>query len=355
MESVFHISNCTVTCQIKFATYTLLSSALTWWNSQVKTVGHDAAYRMPWKTLKKDDDSQILPKRMFPKESDEDAIEFAIELMDQKIRSLADHQDENKRKLDDTSRNNQNQQQPFERHNMERAYTVGPREKEVYGDCRSQLAAANNQRAPRANQRAVTCFEGGSQGHFKRDCPKLKNNNRETKLGMEFYVTAFSSQINIVSTALDHDYDVKLADRKIIRVNTIIWGCTLNFLNHPFNIDLMPVELGSFDVIIGMDWLVKYHAVIVCDEKVIHIPFGDEILIVRGDRSNNEHGSWLNIISSTKTQNISRGLAGYSTNSTGGIKIDLVPCAALVACAPYRLAPSEMKELSDQLQELFDK
>ncbi|GJX36767.1 ribonuclease H-like domain-containing protein [Tanacetum coccineum] len=277
-QSVFHISNCTVTCQIKFATYTLLSSALTWWNSQVKTVGHDAAYRMPWKTLKKDDDSQILPK------------------------SLADHQDENKRKLDDTSRNNQNQQQPFERHNMERAYTVGPREKEVYGDCRSQLAAANNQRAPGANQRAVTCFEGGSQGYFKRDCPKLKNNNRETKLGMEFYVTAFSSQINIVSTALDHDYDVKLADRKIIRVNTIIRGCTLNFLNHPFNIDLMPVELGSFDVIIGMDWLVKYHAVIVCDEKVIHIPFGDEILIVRGDRSNNEHGSWLNIISSTKTQ-----------------------------------------------------
>ncbi|GKE65515.1 hypothetical protein Tco_1519676 [Tanacetum coccineum] len=53
MESVFHISNCTVACQIKFATCTLLGSALAWWNSHVKTVGHDAAYGMPWKTLMK--------------------------------------------------------------------------------------------------------------------------------------------------------------------------------------------------------------------------------------------------------------------------------------------------------------
>ncbi|GKB52699.1 putative reverse transcriptase domain-containing protein [Tanacetum coccineum] len=51
-----------------------------------------------------------------------------------------------------------------------------------------------------------------------------------------------------------------------------------------------------------MDWLVKYHAVIVCDEKIVRIPFGDKILIVRGDGSNNEHGSLLNIISCTKTQ-----------------------------------------------------
>ncbi|GJS33920.1 putative reverse transcriptase domain-containing protein [Tanacetum coccineum] len=71
-------------------------------------------------------------------------------------------------------------------------------------------------------------------------------------------------------------------------------------MNHPFNIDLMPVEMGS--VIIGMDWLSKYHAIIVYDEKIIRIPFGNEILIVRGDGSNNEYGSRLNIISCTKTQ-----------------------------------------------------
>ncbi|GKD68821.1 putative reverse transcriptase domain-containing protein [Tanacetum coccineum] len=99
--------------------------------------------------------------------------------------------------------------------------------------------------------------------------------------------TAFSSLIDIIPTTLDHGYDFELADDKIIWVNTLIRGCTLNFMNHPFNIDLMPVEIGSFDFIIGMDWLSKYHVVIVCDEKIVCIPFENEILIVRGDRSNN--------------------------------------------------------------------
>nr|GFA69523.1 reverse transcriptase domain-containing protein [Tanacetum cinerariifolium] len=98
----------------------------------------------------------------------------------------------------------------------------------------------------------------------------------------------------------DYSYDVELADGQIIGVNTVIRGCTLNFLNHPFNIDLMPVEHGSFDVIIGMDWLKTYHAMIVCDEKIVRVLFGNETLIIRCDRSNN--GNQLNIISCTKTR-----------------------------------------------------
>ncbi|GJZ41425.1 putative reverse transcriptase domain-containing protein [Tanacetum coccineum] len=254
--------------------------------------------------------------------------------------TLAERQAENKRKFEDTSRNNQNQQKPFKRHNVSRDYTVGPREKKP-----SQPAAANNQRALGANQRVLTCFECGAQGHFKSNCPKLKNKNQgnqarngnvvarayavgtagtnpnsnvvtgtfllnnryalilfDTGADRSFVSTAFSSLIDIIPTTLDHGYDVELADGRIIWVNTLIRGCTLNFLNHPFNIDLMPVEMGSFDVIIGMDWLSKYHAVIVCDEKIVCIPFGNKILIVRGDGSNNEHGSRLNIISCTKTQ-----------------------------------------------------
>ncbi|GJY85690.1 putative reverse transcriptase domain-containing protein [Tanacetum coccineum] len=60
---------------------------------------------------------------------------------------------------------------------------------------------------------------------------------------------------------------------------------------HPFNIDLMPVDLGSFDVIIGMDWLAKNHAMIVCDEKIVCIPYGNEILTVQGDKSDKEKKS----------------------------------------------------------------
>ncbi|GKF02260.1 putative reverse transcriptase domain-containing protein, partial [Tanacetum coccineum] len=136
--------------------------------------------------------------RMFPKESDE-------------FRTLVERQAENKRKFEDTSRNNQNQQQPFRRHNVARAYTAGPGEKKPYGgskrlcpkcnyhydgqcapkcanckrighltrDYRSQPAAANNnQRAQGVNQRVLTCFECEAQGHFKSNCPKLRNINQ---------------------------------------------------------------------------------------------------------------------------------------------------------------------------------
>ncbi|GJZ60433.1 putative ribonuclease H-like domain-containing protein [Tanacetum coccineum] len=97
-----------------------------------------------------------------------------------------------------------------------------------------------------------------------------------------FVSTAFCSLIDIIPSALDTKYDVELADEKIIGVDTIIRGCSLNLLNHPFNIDLIPIELGSFDVIIGMDWLSKYHDVIVCDESqvLLKVPRKDNIYSV---------------------------------------------------------------------------
>ncbi|GJZ44716.1 putative reverse transcriptase domain-containing protein [Tanacetum coccineum] len=365
MESVFHIGNCNVACQIKFAIYTLLGNALTWWNSHVKTVGHEVAYGMTWKTLKKMMTDKYCPRgeikklkielwnlkvkgtdvlsynqrfqelalmygRMFLKESNEvekyvgglpdmiqgsvmaskpktmqDVIEFATELMDQKICTLADRQAENKRKIDDNSRNNQNQQHLFKRQNVARAYTTRPGRRKYIEDLNPYALNAPTiligsvlLSAPTARGLAIW----PETGYFKRDCPKLKNNNYGNHVGncgattmayavgnagknsdanvvtgtfllnnryasilldigvdRSFVSTAFRSLIDIAPTTLDHDYDVELADGKIIGVNTIIRGCTLNFLNHPFNIDLMPIELGCFDVNIGMDWLVKYH------------------------------------------------------------------------------------------------
>ncbi|GJS35740.1 putative reverse transcriptase domain-containing protein [Tanacetum coccineum] len=236
-------------------------------------------------------------------------------------------------------------------------------------DCIGSAAAANNERAParngKARERAYAVGNAGTNPDSNVVTGTFLLNNRyasilfDTGADRSFVSTAFSYLIDIVPTTLDHDYDVELADGKIIGVNTIIRGCTLNFLNHPFNFDLMPVELGSFDVIIGMDWLSKYHSVIICDEKIIRIPFGNEILIVHGDRSNNGHKSRLNIISCTKTQMylLKRypDLSSIPPTRQVEFQIDLIPGAAPVARAPYRLASLEMKELSDQLQELSDK
>ncbi|GJT87799.1 putative reverse transcriptase domain-containing protein [Tanacetum coccineum] len=336
----------------------------------------------------------LLCVRMFPEESDkieryvgglpdmihervvaskpktmQEAIKITTELMDKKIRTVAERQSENKRKQDD----NQQQQQQNKRQNTGRAYTAGSGKKKPYGGSKPLCSKCNYHHDEQCAPKCHKCNRVGhlardSQGHFKRDCPKLKNNNRgnqggngnapakvyvvghawtnpdsnivtedyslrsirhevrcndpdsnvitgtfllnnryasvlfDTGADRSFVSTAFSSQIDITPSTLDHYYDVELADGRIIGLNAIIRGCTLNFLNHPFNIDLMPVELGSLDVIIGMDWLAKYQAVIVCAEKIVRIPWGNETLIVRGDGSDQGNETRLNIISCTKTQ-----------------------------------------------------
>ncbi|GKA94112.1 putative reverse transcriptase domain-containing protein [Tanacetum coccineum] len=204
-----------------------------------------------------------------------------------------------------------------------------------------------------------------------------------------FMSSTFSALLDVAPSTLDTSYAIELADGRISETNVVLRGCTLGLLGHPFDIDLMPVELGSFDVIIGMDWLAKYHALIVCDEKVVRIPYGDEVLIIRGD--NCDGGSKLNIISCTRTQKyIQKGCQVYLAQVTSKKAEDkseekrledvpiirefpevfpedlpglpparqvkfqnyLVPGAAPVARALYRLAPAEMQELSTQLQEV---
>ncbi|GKB10168.1 hypothetical protein Tco_0844091 [Tanacetum coccineum] len=181
MESVFHISNYTVACQIKFATCTLLGSALSWWNSHVKTVGHDAAYGMPWKTLRKMLTDKYCPR----KESDQvkkyvgglpdmiqgsamaskpktiqEAIEIANDLMDQKVHTFAERQVENKRKLDNNSSNNNVQQPPFKIQNMARAYSVRPSKKKEYAGI-----------LPLRRR------------YYRSDCSKIKNQNHGNQTG----------------------------------------------------------------------------------------------------------------------------------------------------------------------------
>ncbi|GKA56193.1 putative reverse transcriptase domain-containing protein [Tanacetum coccineum] len=192
--------------------------------------------------------------------------------------------------------------------------------------------------------------------------------------------------LNIPPITLDTTYDIEMADGNLVGTNTVIQGCTLILLNQPFEIDLMPIKVSCFDVIIGMDWLSMYHARIICDEKVVHIPIDGETLIIRGDQSKTR----LSLISCIKTERyISRGyqvfvaqvmekksdekrledipvvreflevfledLPGLPPIRQVEFQIDLIPGETPVARAPYRLAPSEMQELSDQLQELADR
>nr|GEW51265.1 putative reverse transcriptase domain-containing protein [Tanacetum cinerariifolium] len=308
----------------------------------------------------------------------QEAIEMANELIDKRNNSWAERQAENKRKVDDTFRSNQSQQQQNKRQNTGRVYTAASGEKKKYRRSKPLCAKCNYHHDGGRGNAPTKVYAVGRAGtdldsNFVTGTFLLNNRYAsvlfDTGVDKSFVSTAFSSQINITPSNLDHCYDVKLADGRIIGLNTILRGCTLNLLNHPFNINLMPVELGSFDAIIGMDWLAKYQAVIACDEKIVRIPWGDETLIIHGDGSNQGNATRLNIISCTKTEKyMMKGfpiflahvitkeeLPGTPPTRLVEFQIDLVPGAATVARAPYRLAPSEMKELSKQLKELADK
>ncbi|GKG05625.1 putative reverse transcriptase domain-containing protein, partial [Tanacetum coccineum] len=101
----------------------------------------------------------------------------------------------------------------------------------------------------------------------------------DTGADRSFVSYAFSKYIDVTPTTLDTNYDVESADGKSLTTNTILRGCTLNLQNHIFEIDLLPIELGSLDVIIGMDWMAEHRAEVVCYEKYIRVPYRNDMLI----------------------------------------------------------------------------
>ncbi|GJW02845.1 putative reverse transcriptase domain-containing protein [Tanacetum coccineum] len=225
-----------------------------------------------------------------------------------------------------------------------------------------------------------------SQAQKKKDCPKLRRNGQGRnnrggayKLGYvnaqqdpkvvtstfllnnhyaialfnlgtdkSFVSTNFSTLIDIELVELDTSYEVELTDRKVVSTNNVLIGWTLNLLNRSFPIDLMVIELGSSDIIIGMDWLSRYDAAILCGEKKLFLAQ------VTGTVSKEKRFKDVLVIRDS-LKVFPEELPGLLPPRQVEFCIDLIPGAAPVARAPYRLAPSEMKELSKQPPELLEK
>nr|GFA87161.1 hypothetical protein [Tanacetum cinerariifolium] len=263
METVFQISNYPDKYQVKYATCTLLNNALTCWNSHKGTIGTDAAFSMSWRELMK--------------------------LMAENA-TRANTTGNNERKV---------YTRLLPLFNKCKFHHEGPctvrcgkcnKVGNLTRDYKATISTTSNQRGQLVNQSVLTCLECGKQGYFRSDCPKLKDQNRGNKTrnrsgtgearGKAYALGGRDANLDS-KVITDVSYVVDLADRRTFRTNTILRGCMLGLLGQPYNIDLMPVELGSFDVIIDMDWLANHHAVIVCDEKIMRIPYEDEILIVQ--------------------------------------------------------------------------
>ncbi|GKA66378.1 reverse transcriptase domain-containing protein [Tanacetum coccineum] len=244
-------------------------------------------------------------------------------------------------------------------------------------NCRSKKPATESNQLPVI----VVCHACGEKGHYINQCCKtninaqgrsymLKDRNAQQDpnvvMGMFllnqhlvkvlFDSGADRSFISISLASKLNFYDIEMADGNLVSTNTVIKGCTLTLLNQPFEIDLMPIKLGSFDVVIGMDWLSKYHAKILCDQKVVHIPINGEILIIRVMRKKSDEKKLEDIPVVKEFPDVfPEDLPGLPPVRQVEFQIDLILGAAPVARTPYRLAPSEMQELSNQLQELTDR
>ncbi|KAK1432277.1 hypothetical protein QVD17_09172 [Tagetes erecta] len=305
------------------------------------------------------------------------------------------------------------------------------------GECQSGQKACYNcgqtghpfYKCPSPVKLCYNCYE---PGHVKSGCPKLKQgfgrNDRKMDVpkaqGRMFQITSEEAKTHpnvvsgvfllnsmptyvlfdtgasrsFVSTEIIHHpsfiiekmllpLEVEIADSKNYLLFDVCRNCKITIEDEEYDIDLVPMVLGEFKVVVGMDWLSRYHAEIECERKVIHVlsPSGKRVSI-HGERK--VEPKLCTIIEAMKyVHNGGRTFLAYVIDTTIGtsqqivdipivrdyadvfpeelhglppereveFRIELVPGANPVAKAPYRLAPTEMRELMTQIQELLDK
>nr|GEY70746.1 hypothetical protein [Tanacetum cinerariifolium] len=267
----------------------------------------------------------------------------------------------NYRNTNTNYRYNYHQPQQNRRQEAGRAYAATPTE-----NSRSNLLPVT-----------VTCHAYGEKGYYANQCQKTTSNNAEGRADMlrdrnayqnpnvvtsmfllnqhlarvlfdseadkNFISISLAPMLNIPSITIDTFYNIKMADRNLVSTNIVIQDGTLTLLNQPFEIDIMPIKLGSFDVVVGMDWLSKYHAKIICDKKVIHIPLDGETLIVQAQvmekKSEDKRLKDIPVVREFLDVFL-EDLPGLPPVRQVEFQIDLIPRAAPIARAPYRLASS---------------
>ncbi|GJX23269.1 putative reverse transcriptase domain-containing protein [Tanacetum coccineum] len=390
-KSVFLYINCTEDCKVKFATGSLTEEALSWWNSFAQPIGIEQAYKSTWSELKK-----LLIKKYYPqtevKKMEDEFYNLTVKGNDlktyvrrfQELAVLCPTMVPNSKKLievfiEGLPRSIEENVPALKPQTLEEAITI------------TQRNYRNKRPAIRSNLQlvSVTCHACGEKGHYKYQCPKANNDAHgrayllrdknahqdlnvvtvtflinqhlarelfDSRADKSFVSISLASMLNILPITLDTTYDIEMADGNLVGTDTVIQVCTLILLNQPFEIDLMPIKLGSFDIVIGMDWLSKYHAKILCDEKVVHILIDGETLIVRVMEKKLDEKQLEDIPVVIEFSKVfPEDLPGLPPARQKEFQIDFIPGVTPVARAPYRLAPSEMQELSDQLQELADR
>ncbi|GJY07839.1 putative reverse transcriptase domain-containing protein [Tanacetum coccineum] len=359
MENVLDNSGCSENQKVKYVASSFVNKALTWWNTQIQARGrkaaigaNHAAYTDRFHELAK-----LVPHLVTPESA-------RIKRQVAPVNAV---------------RMGNNQRVCYECGSSDHLRNTCPKLNRAPGQAGNPLALEGN----RNNRNNGNKTQGRAYNvnvntaEASRD-PKVVtgtfslNNYFATVLfdsgaDFSFISTEFVSLLNVKPSITNPSYVIEIADGKKVEVDRIIRGCKLELGNSLFTIDLIPLDHGSFDVIVGMDWLSQNKVVIVCHEKVVEIPLiGGETLRVQGECALGVGKPLMNVkVDEPKMGDISvvrdffdwflEDLSGLLPRRQVEFRIDLIPGATPVAKSHYHLAPSEMQELSRQLQELQDK
>ncbi|GJR03323.1 putative reverse transcriptase domain-containing protein [Tanacetum coccineum] len=461
MESVQDMSGCGDNQKVKYTAGSFVGKALTWWNSQIRTLGREVVVGMSWDNFKVLMREEFCPSNEMQKLETElwnhamvgaghaaytdrfhelarlvphlvtlenrrmvaatepstiqKAVQIAGTLTDEALRNGSLKKNLEKRGNEGEPSKDRNGRDDNKRTRTGNAFatTANPVRREYTGTT-PKCTACNYHHSPETpcrtcfncnrpghfakdcrvvprnvnpinarNPTARACYECGSTDHVKAACPRLNqaqrpggnhqnqvvavnggqgrgNNGNQARgrafmLGAEearqdpnimtgtftlnnhyattlfdsgvdysFVSTTFIPLLGIEPSDLGFSYEIEIASGQLVEIDKVIKGCKLEIEGHVFDINLIPFGSGSFDMIIGMDWLSNHK-----EQKQ------EEIVVVRD-----------------YPEVFPDDLSGLPPNREIEFRIELVPGAIPVAKSPYRLAPSEMEELSGQLKEL---
>ncbi|KAJ9544324.1 hypothetical protein OSB04_024031 [Centaurea solstitialis] len=420
MESVLHISKCLERNKVEYAACLLQGRALTWWNTQVQTRDRDATGQITWEDFKKmlkeefcprseiqnleaelwhhemkgsdittyttrfHELAKLVPHLVTPEQNRVDryvwglspeirggvtaadpktlqeAVNLANRLTNNAVRSgaFSSGSAKGKRKVEEPA-------QPANQGNRGglargRAFVIGAEEARQNPDVVTGTFLLNN-------YPATVLFDSGADRSY---------------VSLEF-----RPKINKKSQNLNEEHLIEYSNGELVKASKVVKKCTLGLAGEDFSIDLIPIKIGSFDIIVGMDWMPNHRATICCAEKIVRLALPDGgVLEVHGEKPKRD----IKIVSFMKMRSHLRKecvafmahvvdqkaekksiqdipvvrefpevfpeeLPGLPPPRQVEFYIDLIPGAGPIAKSPYRLAPSEMQELSSQLQELLDK
>ncbi|GKC55771.1 putative reverse transcriptase domain-containing protein [Tanacetum coccineum] len=393
------MSGCSVDQKVKYTTGSFLGKALTWWNSQIRTLSQEVAVSMSWNDFKFMMIEEFSPShemqkletklcnhgmveashaaytnrfhelaKLVPHLVTSESMKIERNGSIKKVKKRGNVREPSKDKNDRDDNKRTRTRNAF-------ATTANPVGRENTGawpkcttcnffhaprgpcrtcfNCNRPCHLARDYRVMPRNVNPVNvknptharraCFECGSTDHLKPACPRLNKaqgpgGNRPNQVVANNEGQGRGNQRNqargIEPSELGFRYEIEIASGQLVEIDKVIKGCKLEIEGHVFDIDLIPFGHGSFDVIIGMDWLSNHKAKIICHEKVVRIPLLDgKVLRVLGERPEEKARLLMSAKASDKKQEEIVVVRDFPES-------------------PYRLAPSELEELSGQLKEL---